>query len=150
MQVWRIPTTGGTAEPLTDGGYTAQADYAPDGTALVYQSHDGIGFGLYVLPVTRGTATRLPTGDENAGSPRWSPDGTRVAFLSGPAERRSLHVMPADGGGAIRLTDATGAVEGYDWLRDGSGLVYSFREGHANIWRAEIGGLLEAMRESGS
>jgi hypothetical protein len=41
-------------------------------------------------------------------------------------------------------------VEGYDWLRDGSGLVYSFREGHANIWRAEIGGLLEAMRESGS
>ena len=142
MQVWRVPVAGGMPEPLTDGGYTAQVDYSPDGTALVYQRHDGVGFDIYVVPSAGGVASQLTTGEADDGSPRWSPNGASVAFLSGPPESRLLQVMSAAGDGATPLTNAAGAVGGYDWLPDGSGLVYSLRESRANIWRAEVSRLL--------
>ena len=143
MQVWRVPSAGGTATPLTEGGYTAQTEYSPDGQTLTYQRHDGVGFDIYVMPANGGAATRLTSEEDDDVSPRWSPDGSRVAFLSGETDNRALHVVSATDGELTRLTDPTGAVGSYEWLPDGSALVCSLREWRANLWRAEIGTLLE-------
>jgi TolB protein len=136
VQVWRVSVTSGATEQLTEGGYKAQAEYAPDGMALAYQGHDGVGFDIWVMPAGGGAATRLTTDADDDASPRWSPDGSRIAFLSDTTGNRLLHVMPAGGGEAIRLITADGSVGGFEWLPDGSALVYSFREGSVNLWTA--------------
>jgi dipeptidyl aminopeptidase/acylaminoacyl peptidase len=61
---------------------------------------------------------------------RWSPDGRVLSFLSsaGPAEAPQLSVLePTPGAVPRRLTDPARFVDGidlYDWLPDGSGLVF--------------------------
>ena len=52
--------------------------------------------------------------------------------------------MAAAGGPATRLTRG-GDVNGFDWLPDGSGLVYSLTEAAANLWRADVGELLDGV-----
>lgn len=116
-------------------------DYAPDGSRIAYQAHDGVGFDIRVVPAGGGAGARLTTAAEDETRPRWSPDGTRVAFLSGAAPERELHVVDAGGGPVTRLT-REGDVGGFDWLPDGSGLVYSLTEAAANLWRVDIEQLL--------
>ena len=139
-----MPAAGGPAEQLTRGGYGARMDYSPDGTRIVYQVHDGAGFDIHVVPARGGPSTRLTTTGGDETRPRWSPDGTRVAFVSGEAPDRELHVMRAAGGPATRLT-REGDVRGFDWLPDGSGLVYSLTEAVANLWRVDVRDLLAEM-----
>ena len=93
-----MPRDGGPAEQLTRGGYSARMDYAPDGSRIAYQAHDGVGFDIRVVPAGGGAGARLTTAAEDETRPRWSPDGTRVAFLSGAAPERELHVVDAGGG----------------------------------------------------
>ena len=142
--MWRAPVAGGAAEQLTRGGYGARMDYSPDGSRIVYQAHDGSGFDVHVVSARGGASNRLTTAAGNETQPRWSPDGTRVAFLSGEAPDRELHVMPAAGGPATRLT-REGDVSAFDWLPDGSGVVYSLTETAANLWRVDVRELLGRM-----
>ena len=71
--------------------------------------------------------------------PRLSPDGTRVAFGSTAMGRGSLIVVPVGGGAQVTVTSAppprpAAAYGGgaYDWLPDGSGLVYAAVDG--GLW----------------
>ena len=135
---------GGPAEQLTRGGYSARMDYAPDGSRIAYQVHDDVGFDIQVMPARGGPGARLTTAADDETGPRWSPDGTRVAFLSGAAPDRELHIAGAGGGPATRLT-REGDVGGFDWLPDGSGLVYSLTEAAANLWRVDVEELLRSL-----
>jgi Tol biopolymer transport system component len=138
---------GGPAGQITRGGYSTRMDYAPDGRRIVYQAHDGVGFDIHVIAADGGASTRLTDAAGDETQPRWSPDGARVAFVSGAAPDRELHVVAAGGGPATRLS-REGDIGGFDWLPDGSGLVYSLTEAAANIWRVDVGELLDPMASS--
>ena len=57
--------------------------------------------------------------------PRFSPDGRRIAFRRGANPTSDLYVVPAVGGEVTRLTTLRAEINGFDWLPDGSGLVFS-------------------------
>ncbi len=75
------------------------------------------------------------------GGPRRSPDGRLVAYVSVWAGRGALFVVPVDGG-PERLVSTLGPADAppqsghgaapFEWLPDGSGLVYAARDG--NLW----------------
>lgn len=56
---------------------------------------------------------------------RLAPDGQRIAFRRGGAGVVELHVHDGDRGSSRRLAALAGGVAGFDWLPDGSGLLFS-------------------------
>ncbi len=67
-------------------------------------------------------------------SPRWSPDGTLVAFLSSrdataeasrdPEGGNQIWLIRADGGEAWKLTSHAGSIRSFEWVPDGSAIVF--------------------------
>ena len=64
--------------------------------------------------------------------PRYSPDGRWLAFRRNTS-LADLWLMPAEGGAPRRLTTLKGDIRGWDWLPDGSGLVFSLIRGDAGL-----------------
>lgn len=60
---------------------------------------------------------------------RYSPDGSQIAFRRGANPYSDLYVMQADGGAVRRVTRLASRIRGFDWMADGSALVFS--SGHA-------------------
>ena len=60
---------------------------------------------------------------------RYSPDGSRIAFRRGANPYSDLYVMQAGGGAVRRVTRLASRIRGFDWMADGSALVFS--SGHA-------------------
>ena len=70
------------------------------------------------------------------GEPRLSPDGLRVAFVSTVGGRGQLVTIAAEGGAELVVTTDPGppAAQAYgggifDWLPDGSGLIFAATDG---------------------
>lgn len=57
--------------------------------------------------------------------PRFSPDGRRIAFRGGSNPTSDLYAVSNNGGPVARLTNLRSEINGFDWLPDGSGLVFS-------------------------
>jgi dipeptidyl aminopeptidase/acylaminoacyl peptidase len=79
------------------------------------------------------------------GEPKLSPDGRRVAFVSTAAGRGALVVVPADGGPEVTVTSdpapppaASYGGGVFDWMPDGSGLVFASTDG--GLWLAPVTG----------
>lgn len=151
--LWTVRPDGSDLEQLTSTEYADwQADWSPDGTALVfasqraaYEDGDYIGdtssglqpYGLYVFE--GGETTHLLGGWQDfegfglAGSgrafntnPEWSPDGSRIVFTT---DQRLAVLTPSTPPEVERLTDET--IEAYypSWSPDGSRIVFSARQG---------------------
>lgn len=71
--------------------------------------------------------------------PRFSPDGSRIAFRRGGNPTSDLYVVPAAGGEVTRLTRLRSEINGFDWLPDGSGLVFSSNhDGERALYALEL------------
>jgi Tol biopolymer transport system component/DNA-binding winged helix-turn-helix (wHTH) protein len=57
--------------------------------------------------------------------PRFSPDGRTLAFRRGTNPTSDLYTVPVGGGRVTRLTRLRADLAGFDWLPDGSGMVFS-------------------------
>jgi Tol biopolymer transport system component len=57
--------------------------------------------------------------------PRWSPDGRSIAFQRGDSIRFDIFVVAATGGKPQQVTHDNGMMNGFAWLPDSMGLVYS-------------------------
>lgn len=71
--------------------------------------------------------------------PRFSPDGRRIAFRRGSNPTSDLYSVPTTGGEVTRLTVLRSEISGFDWLPDGSGLVFSSNhEGDRALYTLEL------------
>ena len=79
--------------------------------------------------------------------PRLSPDGRWVAFVASARGASSIVIVPVDGGPERQVTALVGPRAGrglgggcFDWLPDGSGVVYAGGEGRLWVQRLDGSG----------
>ena len=78
--------------------------------------------------------------------PRWSPDGRWIAFQRGDSIRFDIFVVPATGSQARQLTHDNNMMDGFAWLPDSRGVVYSSSRGGTmpylptlGLWQVRLG-----------
>jgi Tol biopolymer transport system component/DNA-binding winged helix-turn-helix (wHTH) protein len=81
--------------------------------------------------------------ERNAGTidlfPRFSPDGRRIAFRRGSNPTSDIYLISAAGGPIVRVTTVRASIAGFDWLPDGSGLVFaSDHEGRQELYTVNL------------
>jgi Tol biopolymer transport system component len=129
---------------LTDFGLEAGSpDWSPDGTRLVFTSHDRHGDALrsrpFVIAVDTATGRasgtiELPLPAEVTGAEMvaWSPDGQQLAIQEKMSDtRHALWVVAADGSSGRKLVDyPLRTYGGVDWTADGQTLIYTALTGN--------------------
>jgi serine/threonine protein kinase len=127
--IWETPALGGVPRRvvnsvgcadinLTDGRL-ALFRLAKEGIQLVTAPTDGSRFDLVaVFPPTTYYLY-----------PRWSPDARWIAFQRGDSIRFDIFVVPATGGEPRKLTRDNNMMNGFAWLPDSTGIIYSSSRG---------------------
>ena len=143
--IWKRPTAGGAAMPLTDfrSGRVLWPQMSFDGTAITFER----GFGIWTLSVASGEAREVPiTLKGTAAGPARehltltggatdlavSADGKKIAFtMHGDV----FAAAAAQGGDAVHVTNTTAAEGQPAWAPDSRRLAYtSDRDGASHIY----------------
>ena len=136
-----IAVNGGEERKVGDcfrGAYSS-FDWTPDGRGLVMgalREPDESSGPLRMLDLASGQWRALAYGiaaDDTDLIPRYSPDGRWLAFRRNTS-LADLWMMPAEGGEPRRLTTLSGDIRGWDWLPDGSGIVFSLVATEASLY----------------
>ncbi len=142
-RIMLVAATGGSEREAgrCEDGHFAAFDWTPDGRALVMGGRSGgtdQSAPLRRLDLASGRWDVLRY--EGAGIdtlPRYSPDGQWLGFRRGTS-LGDLWLMPAAGGTPRQLTRLHGDIRGWDWLPDGSGLVFSLIKEEARLYRLAL------------
>ncbi len=129
--LYRLPITGGTAQPLTRGmAFDSQPRYSPDGQKIVFVSDRDGGENLWTIPAAGGEPEALTRADDDAefASPHWSPDGSHVVVSQTDWGLRTFELWAyhIEGGEGIQLTRAkANSSTAISQRRNALGAVYS-------------------------
>ncbi len=108
-QLWRVPSAGGGAEPLTVPGEEARNPrYSPDGTRVVYQRFDTDQWDLWLLDLGTAEQRRLTATAADERDPEFSADGRSVLFVSNRTNHFCVWALSLDGGVETQLTEESG------------------------------------------
>jgi len=122
------------------GGYTSVA-LAPDERQIVVSRIEGgMQSAIWVLSVTRDTATRISF-DPVSLDPIWSPDNTSIAYGSAHDGPPSLFRKAASGAGQdVLLFKSARANRPTDWCAGGSTIVFETRDAKTqfDIWTLSV------------
>ena len=147
LRLWRMPTSGGTPEPLAVGAdviWSVTGNSPPSisryGHRLAYvQSMDDTNIWRIGVPGSAGRANspiKLISSTQYECGPQFSPDGKRIVFQSTRSGSGELWACDSDGTNAIQLTSV--APHGAGTARgspDGRHIAFDSRpEGHADIF----------------
>jgi Tol biopolymer transport system component len=146
--IWEISALGGTPQRLVTA--LGPGDLSSDGKNLAF-------FRFREASIELAVASRDGTQTKSIGkppgpllsNPRWSPDGRRIAFLQEYAATDfavNLMVQDLSGGEAQRVFGGSQLIQGFAWVRDGTGLLVSSAQGSTmayppsyNLWMVPIG-----------
>lgn len=140
MDVWRIPSEGGTPERITHHNSHVAYPVMLDNRTLIYRatSGDGAGWALYGMDIERRIPHRISLGVEQYQSIAANADGRRlVASVSNPA--LNLWKVPITAGtvdesAATRVPLPAAQARGGRYSR-GSLLYLSSKGGENGLWR---------------
>ncbi len=124
-RLWRLPSDGGTALPITPAGEFARRPvFSPDGSMLAWEAlHDGH-FQLVVARADGSEPQPLTSGPWHHLAPAWSPDGQRLALASNRGGDFSIWLLQRDSGALIQLSFDRGNELDPAWDPVGDGLAY--------------------------
>jgi eukaryotic-like serine/threonine-protein kinase len=146
-KIWQVSALGGTARPLV--GSVAGADWSHDGKHIAYFHPDQGGLDLMVADPDGANPRKLAvlSSEYNYSDLRWSPDDQKIGFQRGRTFDYDVFFVPIAGGDIQPITHDGNPLDGYAWLPDGSGVVYSSSRGDTvlymrtmNLWTVEMGG----------
>jgi Tol biopolymer transport system component len=133
-RIMTVASSGGNERKIADcfAGSAASYDWTPDGSGLlmgtVVKSAEEPSSPLRLLDLASGKWRtfdyEISRGDIDL-DPRYSPDGKWIVFRRN-ISLSDLWKMPANGGKPQRLTSIKSDIRGWDWLPDGSGLIFSY------------------------
>jgi len=146
-RIWEIPALGGTARPIVAS--LGSGDLSHDGKQIAY-FHAAQGRIELAVADRDGANSRkvaeLPP-EFTYSDLRWSPDDTRLGYLTGRTFDYDVFYVPASGGKPENITREGNPMEGFAWLPDNSGVVYSSSRGGTvlylqtvNLWSVRFGG----------
>jgi Tol biopolymer transport system component len=117
LSIWRIPSSGGPAKPVTapKSGSDAYGDVSPDGKWIAFTRTENKASRVYIAPLDgSGEPRRLL--DASATLPRWSPDGKWISFSPNRSFSSGVFIVHPDGTGQRRLSETGGWAV---WWPDG-------------------------------
>ena len=146
-KIWQIPALGGTGRPLVSslGG----ADLSHDGKHIAYFHSNQGELELAVADPDGSNSRKLTVlpNEYTYSNLRWSPDDRKLGFQRGRTFDYDVFYVPAEGGSTQAITRDGNPLEGFAWLPDGSGVVYSSSRGDTilylrtmNLWSVQTGG----------
>lgn len=145
-QIMLIAASGGNERKIADcfAGSAASYDWTPDGSGLLMGLETRLpgesSSPLRLLDIATGKWKALEysisEGDIDI-DPRYSPDGKWIVFRRA-ISLSDLWKMPATGGAPQRLTHVKSDIRGWDWLPDGSGLIFSYIGNDIGMFRYDM------------
>ena len=155
-QLWRIPSAGGEATPITNAVSDTAEDFdpaiSPDGKLIVFEGDRPGGRALWVMPFSGGAPRRVtsrPIEYFAYVSPAWAPDGQRIAYAIGD----TVAILDIDAGtesvlrvdsipAAPYLPGATPRNSAPAWSRDGARIAFvntaaNQVRGDGRIWEVD-------------
>jgi Tol biopolymer transport system component len=143
--LWRVPVTSGTADPLTnDAALEIAADWSPDGRTLIFE-FDSTHAQLYRVDRDGSHRVQLTSGSFNHARPAVSPSGGWIAFESNERSSETSIVVSSDGRTVERLLVPSAAIQrDAAWSSDGTAIAFvsnpsGFLQGR-NVWIASADG----------
>jgi len=156
FSLWKIPITGGSAEPLVPGGEQARSISVSRQSHLLAYARSVINADIWGLkmssgPGERSSSTKLISSSGTQTSPQYSPDGGKIVFMSDRSGSKEIWVCNSDGLNPVQLTSFGGPGVGTPrWSPDGLRIAFDgTKEGHANIYVINAAGGSPALLTSG-
>lgn len=141
MQIYVVPTIGGTPRQLTSGehDHAGTIAWSDNGQQIVISANtsdeadfDMLNSDLFSIDVKTSKVTKLTDMSGPERSPHLSPNGNKIAFVGNEDNGKSnqlshLYVMNSDGTGIENLTSeldrSVGAIK---WADNGKGVYFSY------------------------
>jgi Tol biopolymer transport system component len=127
--LWMIPSAGGEATQVTQGGVPIfAARISGDNKTVVYTQWESIAH-IWITGIDGSNARQLTSGDLRVTSASFSRDGKHVSYVVADVDYRNpeahLFVMDRDGRNQRQLTSGSETVGYGKWSPDGKWLAYS-------------------------
>jgi len=141
MQIYVVPTIGGTPRQITSGehDHAGTIAWSDNGQQIIISANtsdeadfDMLNSDLFSIDVKTSKVTRLTDMSGPERSPHLSPNGNKIAFVGNEDNGKSnqlshLYVMNSDGTGIENLTSeldrSVGAIK---WADNGKGVYFSY------------------------
>jgi dipeptidyl aminopeptidase/acylaminoacyl peptidase len=156
MQVYVVPTIGGTPRQITSGAHdhAGAIAWSKNGQQLIISANtkadaefDMLNSDLFSIDINTAKVTQLTNMTGPEFSPQLSPNGKKIAFVGNEDNGKSnqlsqLYVMNADGSDIENLTSKLDrSIGNITWADNGKGLYFSYDDmGKKNVAYVSLSG----------